>query len=149
MMGAFEAFVWIAIVGQIIQGENSFISYISYGVGFGLGTYIGMKVEEKLAIGEVMVQTVTHTPADELISYFKKQHIRFSKTDSETNEGAADIVFAIVKRKKLAELLTIIRAFNPSALLSVSNIRDARNFSLAMDKKLPKNRGHLFLRKRN
>jgi len=148
-VGAIEVFIWIAVVGQIIKGENSMISYISYGIGFGLGTYIGMKIEEKMAIGEVMVQTVTQTPADELISYFKKQDIRFSKTESETNEGKADIIFAIVKRKKLQELMTIIRAFNPAALLSVSNIRNAKNFSVGYEKKLHKNRRILFFKERN
>ena len=147
-VGAIEVFLWITIVGQIIKGENSIISYISYGIGFGLGTYIGMKIEEKLAIGQVMIKSVTAKPADELIIYMKKHEIKFSHIEAETNDGAAHIIWAVIERKDLPEVTTVMHAFNPGAQFTVANVRSSENISSHHASKLPHNRRRVFFKKR-
>ena len=147
-VGAVEVFLWIAIVGQIIKGENSWISYVSYGVGFGLGTYIGMRIEEALAIGQVMIKSVTANPANELITYLKKHEIKFSHIEVETHEGIGHVIWAVIERRGLPELTAVMRAFNPGAEFTVSNIRSSENISTLQERKLTKNKKHLFLRKR-
>lgn len=147
-VGAIEVFLWITIIGQIIKGENSMISYVAYGVGFGLGTYIGMKIEEAIAIGQVMIKSVTAKPADELIVYLKKHDIKFSHIEAETNDGPAHIIWAVIERKGLPELTTIMHAFNPGAQFTVANVRSSENITPHHAKKLPHNRKKLFVWKR-
>ncbi len=148
-VGAVEVFLWITIVGQIVKGENSMVAYLSYGVGFGLGTYIGMRIEEYLAIGKVMIKAVTAKSADELIIYLKKHNIRFSHVQADTNDNQkSHVIWAVVERKKLPELTTIIRAFNPGAEFIVSNIKSSQKISLSHEHHNEKHHKRFWFRSR-
>lgn len=148
-VGAVEVFLWISIVGQIVKGENSLVAYISYGIGFGLGTYIGMKIEEYLAIGKVMIKLVTVKPADELIIYLKRHEIEFSHVSAQTNtNNNSHVIWAVIERKILPEVTTIMKAFNPGSQFTVSNIKSSENISTIQERKRTKNKIKLWFKKR-
>ena len=50
ILGFFEVLIWIVVISQIMQNLNNPLCYIAYALGFALGTYFGIMVEEKLAI---------------------------------------------------------------------------------------------------
>lgn len=59
ILGFFEALIWLLAIGQIFQNIDNPMSYLAYAGGFGAGTYIGMVIEEKLALGRVLVRVIT------------------------------------------------------------------------------------------
>src|SRR5690606_10619587 len=62
ILGFFEALIWLLAIGQIIQNIDNPISYLAYAGGFAAGTYVGMTIEEKLALGRVLVRVITVEP---------------------------------------------------------------------------------------
>src|SRR5690554_4764498 len=83
LLGFFEAFIWLLAIGQIIQNIDNPVSYIAYAAGFAAGTYVGMTIEEKLAIGRVLVRVITVEPMPELIEFMKERNYRFTNVGAE------------------------------------------------------------------
>jgi uncharacterized protein YebE (UPF0316 family) len=54
ILGFFEVIIWLLAITQVLQHLNNPLSYIAYGAGFGMGNYIGIRLEEKLSIGTVL-----------------------------------------------------------------------------------------------
>src|SRR5690625_2164903 len=59
ILGFFEAFIWLLAIGQIISDVNNIFAYLAYAFGFATGTYVGMYIEEKLAVGMVVLRLIT------------------------------------------------------------------------------------------
>ncbi len=59
LLGFVEVFIWVVAVGQIVKNVHSITAYIGYAAGFAAGTYIGMKIEEHLAL-ETLVLPLSH-----------------------------------------------------------------------------------------
>ena len=58
LLGFVEVFIWIVVVSQIIRNVQSLPAYIAYAAGFATGTFVGMKIEEGLALGTLVLRII-------------------------------------------------------------------------------------------
>jgi len=68
LLGFVEVFIWIAVVSQIIRGANNLVAYLAYAAGFAAGSYVGIYIENRLAIGTLVVRAIIPRGADELVA---------------------------------------------------------------------------------
>lgn len=55
-----EIFLWVFVASSVINGiSESPMKGVSYSFGFAAGVYAGSLIEQKLAFGKVMIQTIT------------------------------------------------------------------------------------------
>jgi uncharacterized protein YebE (UPF0316 family) len=72
ILGFFEVLIWILAITRIIQNLDNPFCYLGYAAGFATGNYIGLRIEEKLAMGVVMLRIITLRPVPELIEKLNK-----------------------------------------------------------------------------
>lgn len=123
ILGFFEALIWLMAIGQIIKHIDNPVSYLAYASGFATGTFVGMFIEEKLALGRVVVRVITGRPAQELIEYLKANNYRYSNIDATGNDGKVNIIFTVVKREVLPSLIPTIKTYNPKAFFTIEGVK--------------------------
>ena len=123
ILGFFEAFIWLLAIGQIIQNIDNPVSYIAYAAGFAAGTYVGMVIEEKLAVGRVLVRVITSTPMPELIDFMKDNNYRFTNVGAEGRYGKVNLLFTVIKREMLTEFIGQIKSFNDKAFYTIESVK--------------------------
>lgn len=127
LIGFVEAFIWLIAIGQIMQNLTNIMSYLAYAGGFAMGTFLGMWIEQRIALGIVMVRIITGKTADNLISKLKETDYRFTHLQAEGKYGDVGVVFSIVKRKELPKFLHLINTHNPNAFYTIENIRHVQD----------------------
>ncbi len=127
LIGFVEAFVWLLAIGQIMQNLTNIMSYLAYAGGFSMGTYLGMWIEQRIALGMVMVRIITGKEAEILVSKLKETHYRFTHVKAEGKHGDVGVVFSIVKRRNLPHFLKLINTHNPNAFYTIENIRHVQD----------------------
>ena len=123
VFGFFESFIWLIAIGQIIQNIDNFYSYIAFALGFAAGTLVGMLIEEKLALGSVVIRVITRKEATDLIDYFKEKQLHYSNISAEGRDGKVNILFTVIKRVQLKEVLSAIKFYNPKAFYTVEGVK--------------------------
>ncbi|CAD5270440.1 MAG: DUF2179 domain-containing protein [Imperialibacter sp.] len=123
LLGFFEAFIWLLAIRQIITNIDAFYSYFAYAGGFATGTFLGMVIEEKLALGRVVVRVITQNPAEQLTAFLKEKGYRYSNLDAESNDGKVNVLFTVVKRDELPTYINIIKKYNPQAYYTVESVK--------------------------
>ena len=58
LLGFFESIIWLIAISQIIQNLDNIACFIAYGLGFAVGNYVGIWLEEKISIGTVVVRII-------------------------------------------------------------------------------------------
>ena len=66
-LGFFEVFIWIIAMGQIMSNLNNFACYFGYATGFALGNYVGLRLEEHLAMGNLLIRIISQKDGNVLI----------------------------------------------------------------------------------
>ncbi len=133
IMGFCEVLVWLLAIGQIMRNLTNVLCYVAYAGGFATGTYVGLWIEEKLAVGLLMVRVVTHRDASPLIEQLQKEAFGVTHVAARGITGKVRIVFTIIKRSDLPRVIGIIRKFNPNAFYSTEDVRSVSKEIFPLD----------------
>jgi uncharacterized protein YebE (UPF0316 family) len=123
ILGFFEVLIWLLAISRIFQNLDNWVCYLAYGLGFAAGNYIGMRLEEKLAMGFVKIQVITRKPADILIEMLKSSGYGITQHDAIGGNEPVTIIYTLIKRIELQKVVDIIKAYNPTSFYSVEDVK--------------------------
>jgi len=126
LLGFFEVIIWLLAIGQIMQHLDNFMCYIAYGLGFATGNFIGIILDEKLSLGTLLVRIVPKKDPTDLIKRLRAEKFGASLVDIEGMTGKMKMIFAIIKRKDLKEVMSIINEHNPNAFVTIEDVKTAQ-----------------------
>jgi uncharacterized protein YebE (UPF0316 family) len=123
VVGFFEVIVWLFAINTIIANLNNVVGYLAYGLGFASGTYIGICIEEKLAVGNAVLRIITHMNASELIEDLRARGYPVTKVLAQGKQGDVSIIFMVIRRCDYHEVISILKEFNPQAFYTLEDVR--------------------------
>jgi uncharacterized protein YebE (UPF0316 family) len=126
LLGFLEVFIWITVVSQIVRGAQSIVAYLAYAVGFAVGNYVGMIVEERLAIGQLVVRVILPKDGALLVDRLRTEGYGVTYVDGQGASGAVMLVYTVVMRKELPRVVDLIQQVQPKAFFTVEELRTAQ-----------------------
>jgi uncharacterized protein YebE (UPF0316 family) len=123
LVGFFEVLVWLLAISRIMQDLDNWVCYLAYAGGFATGNFIGMYLEERLAIGHEMIRVITRKNATSLIDDLRTRGYGVTSVKAQGIEGDVAVIYIIAKRSMISEVLDEINRFNPRALYTVESIK--------------------------
>jgi uncharacterized protein YebE (UPF0316 family) len=110
-------------ISRIMQDLDNWLSYVAYAAGFASGNFVGMYLEERLAIGHEMIRVITRKDATNLIQDLRAKGYGVTSVKAEGIEGEVAVIYIIARRSMIKEVLEEINLFNPRALYTVESIK--------------------------
>ena len=135
LLGFFEAFIWLMVIRQIFAHLDNWICYIAYPAGFASGVMVGMIIEERIAYGKVIVRIITRKEVAELITYLDLHHFRYTLVAAEGPDGHENLVFTVLERERLDDLLGKLKAILPSAFYTIEKVKAAGESGILPEEK--------------
>nr|WP_319538163.1 DUF2179 domain-containing protein [uncultured Methanospirillum sp.] len=123
--GFFEVIIWLLAIGQVMNNITNPVCYIAYGGGFATGTYIGMVLEERMKLGLCIIRLITAKPAEDFILKIRQHGYGVTNIAAHGARGEVTLIFMVVKRTKISQLIGLIREFNPNAFFTIEDVRSA------------------------
>lgn len=123
MIGFFEVLIWLVSIRQVMQHLDNPLCYIGFAGGFAMGTYVGLIIENRLALGLQVLRIITPTNWQPLVDSLQKLNLGVTIIDGHGAKGPVKIIFTIVKRKDVGMVRELIRIVNPQAFYSIEDIR--------------------------
>jgi uncharacterized protein YebE (UPF0316 family) len=122
VIGFFEILIWIVAISRTMQNlNNNWICYIAYAGGFATGNYVGMLLDEKLAIGHEIIRVITGMNSG-LARVLRDAGFGVTTLKASGMDGDVEIVFVVVKRKNLKNAIELIRKSTPGAFFTIENV---------------------------
>ena len=121
--GFFEVLIWLLAISRIMENLDSWICYVAYAAGFASGNYIGIFLEEKLAIGHEMIRVITRADATALVNELRNQGYGVTSIEAQGAEGAVGIIYIIARRSMIQGILDLINQYNPRAFYTIESIK--------------------------
>lgn len=145
LLGFVEVFIWITIVSQIVSHAHNILAYLAYAAGFATGAFVGMGIENRLAIGTQVILAVIQENATELVDHLHAAGYGVTSVDGAGANGPVNLIYTIFPRRCQEDVLSIIHQTHPRAFLSIQDVRSTQEgiFPLALSTQ----NGFLFPRK--
>jgi uncharacterized protein YebE (UPF0316 family) len=123
ILGFFEVLIWITAISKIMQNLDNYINYIAYAAGFATGNFVGMIIEEKLAMGIMMIRVFAHDRGDELVQTLNVSGYGATSVEAHGAREKVNLIYTIVQRNELANVLDVITKFNPKAFYTIEDVK--------------------------
>jgi len=123
MLGFFESLTWLIAVTQVMQNLHSWQTYVAFALGFGAGNYVGIILEERIALGNLLIRIITQKEASELVNVLWSHGYGVTSVDARGESGPVNLIFSITKRKNLDKIIAIIKEYNPNAFYTIEDMR--------------------------
>ncbi|HMQ10674.1 MAG TPA: DUF5698 domain-containing protein [Oligoflexia bacterium] len=126
ILGFFQTLIWVFAISQVIANLGGLLNAFAYAAGFSAGTFVGIFVEGKLALGKVMLRLVTRKNSDDLLSVLEEAGYGYTVSKGHGHRGEVSIIYIVVVKKLLKKCMDLIRQNHPRAFISVSDVKEAQ-----------------------
>jgi len=137
ILGFFEVLIWITAISKIMQNLDNYVNYIAYAAGFATGNFVGMIIEEKLAVGFQMIRVFTYQNGPGLVQSLNIGGFGATSVEAHGAKEKVHIIYTIVQRTELQRVLNIIDEFNPRAFYTIEDIRTVNEGIFPVRKRNP------------
>lgn len=125
LLGFFESFIWLMAIRQIFEHLDNWICYFAYPAGFASGIFVGMIIEERIAYGKVIVRIITRKDIAPLLQFLNSRNFRYTHVNAEGPDGHENLVFTVLERDSLEDVLLKLKAILPTAFYTVEKVNRA------------------------
>ncbi len=123
LLGFFEVSIWLLAISQIMQNVNNLVCFIAYAFGFATGNFIGILIEEKLAMGTLIVRIILAEKDTTLKERLFDAGFGVTVIDGRGKNGAVEMLFSVIKRRDLDKIVGIIEECQANAFYSVEDAK--------------------------
>jgi len=119
ILGFFEVIIWALAVGGMITNLDEPVAVVAYGLGFAGGTWIGMTIEQRIAVGLRIIEVINPDPAVDVTARLRDLGHRVTRVEGSGMRGPVEIAKLVLKRRELPAVLDRVREIAPEAFVSV------------------------------
>jgi uncharacterized protein YebE (UPF0316 family) len=111
-------------VEVVMKDLANIANFMAFALGFAMGTYVGLVIEEKLSIGMVILRIVTTDESnEEIVSFMQSENYGITTLDATGSRGSVKMILSLVNRTDVSRITQHIQATNPHAFFSIEDVR--------------------------
>jgi uncharacterized protein YebE (UPF0316 family) len=123
VMSFFEIIIYLIAISAILEHLSEWHFLIAYALGYAVGTYVGMWIEEKLSIGFLSIRFITRKNPERFLKSLRRVGYKPTFYGARSSAHRVHVVHTVVKRKELTDLTDRIARFDRAAFYAIEDIR--------------------------
>jgi uncharacterized protein YebE (UPF0316 family) len=116
-LSTIEVVIYVVGLGLVLDNLNQIQNLIAYAVGYGIGVVVGMKIEEKLALGYITVNVITAEYDRDLPKVLREEGYGVTTWAANGREGDRMALQILTPRKFELKLYKTIQEQDPKAFI--------------------------------
>jgi uncharacterized protein YebE (UPF0316 family) len=125
-IGFFEILIWVTAIGIVVQHLSSPLHIVGYAAGFATGNFLGLLLEERLALGLATIRTVVRSGGAELATTLRDEGFGVTEMIGRGREGSVEVLYSVIPRRSVDRCITLIDQGAPDSFVVVDEPRRVR-----------------------
>lgn len=117
LLSMIEVFIYLMGLNIVLKNLDNPVNIAAYCVGFGLGVYIGSRIEEYLALGYVTIQVIVDSLECDLPAKLRDQGYGVTSWTADGKDGKRLVMQVLAKRSNETKLMELLNTFSPKAFI--------------------------------
>jgi uncharacterized protein YebE (UPF0316 family) len=129
LIGFVQVTIWVIAVTAVVQNLHSPLHIIGYSGGFATGNYVGMLVEERLALGLATMNILTRNGGGQVAAALRERGFAVTEMDGRGKDGPVEILYSVISRRKVMPYIDVVERVAPDSFVVVEEPRTVRGGS--------------------
>ena len=130
LIGFVQVTIWVIAVTAVVQNLHSPLHVIGYSAGFATGNYVGMLMEERLALGLATMNTMVRQNGGRVAIALRELGFAVTEMDGRGKDGPVEVLYSVISRRKVASYIAVVEKEAPGSFLVVEDPRTVRGGSM-------------------
>lgn len=117
LIAMIETAIYVIGLGLVLDNLDNAINIVVYAVGFGVGIFAGMKIEDKLALGHTLVTTILPENGWEIAEKIRSKGYGVTISQAHGREGVRFVLEILTSRSNERNLYKLISDIEPKAFV--------------------------------
>jgi uncharacterized protein YebE (UPF0316 family) len=126
VLGFFQSLIFIIAISSVLTHLGNVFNIIGYAAGFATGNVMGMKIEERLAVGHSLLTIISSTRGAVIAESLRKFGYAVTEIPARGKDGTVTVLHCSVLRKDISAVDTIVLEADPNAFVTVEDMRPVR-----------------------
>ena len=118
ILGVITNTIYIVAISNVLTGKNHPFTILCYAVGYATGNILGMRLEERLAIGYREITVISKNKGREIANALRDLGYGVTEIEGQGMAGTVNIVKTNVKRKQSREVRKTIEEIDNEAFIT-------------------------------
>ena len=123
LIGFVEVTIWVVAISQVMSNLNNVWNILAYSGGFAVGTFVGMLLENRLAMGKVSIDVASLQKGVEIAAKAREAGYGATELSAYGQSGPISLINIVVPRKQKSVVLALITKIDPTAFVTVNDLR--------------------------
>jgi uncharacterized protein YebE (UPF0316 family) len=125
-LGFFESLSWVIAAALVLSNMDEWYKVVAYAAGFGLGTALGGSLDKWIASGQVLVRIMAPVDSSPVAPHLREHGFGVTVINAEGLEGEVRLSLVALRRRRLPEVIELVKKVNPGAFVTVDDVRADR-----------------------
>ncbi len=126
VLGFFQALIFVVAISSVLTQLNNVLNVIGYATGFATGNIVGMMIENRLAIGHVLINIISSNRGTFIAERLRASGYAVTEIAGRGMNGTVFELHASVLRKDVSQVETIVLESDPQAFVTAEDVRPVR-----------------------
>jgi uncharacterized protein YebE (UPF0316 family) len=127
VLGFIQSAIYLLAIGRVLTQLNNPLNIIGYAAGFATGNVVGMIIEERIAIGHIMVNIISPSRGSAIVTHLRQNGYAVTELSGRGKDGMVSLINCSVLRKQVEPVHQLVNEIDPEAFITAEDVRPIRH----------------------
>lgn len=123
IMGFVETLLFVVAIGKVVQELTNIPNVLAYCGGFAVGNWVGMMIDERLALGYARVHVISLQKAKGIASSLREEGYGVTELTGRGKGGRVGIIEVVVRRKDVPYITSTVNRIDETAFITTEDAK--------------------------
>jgi uncharacterized protein YebE (UPF0316 family) len=125
-LGFVQSLIFVVAISSVLTHLDNPLNIFAYAAGFATGNVVGMLIEEKLAIGYILMTVISPMRGSSVAEKLRANGYAVTEIPGRGKDGTVTLLSCSVRRRQTDDVETIILEADPDAFVTAGDVRPVR-----------------------
>jgi uncharacterized protein YebE (UPF0316 family) len=126
ILGFFQSAIFVLAIGKVLTQLDNPLNIIGYAAGFATGNVVGMYIEERIAIGHVLINIISPRRGSAIVNHLRQNGYAVTELSGRGKDGMVSMINCSVLRKQVDTVRLLVNEIDPEAFITAEDVRPVR-----------------------
>ena len=122
-LGFVESLIFVLAIGYVLRDLSNPVNVVSYCLGFAIGVWLGMHIEERMAIGYVIVRIASRANGPALAQALRNAGFGVTEERGQGLGGSVTLLTTVIRRRDIPRVMGLVSSVDDTAFVTVEEAR--------------------------
>ncbi len=126
-LGFCQSVIYIVAIGKVLTQVTNPLNILGYAAGFATGNVVGMIIEERIAIGHILVNIISPHRGSAIVTHLRQNGYAVTELAGRGKDGMVSMINCSVLRKQVDTVHSLVNEIDPEAFITAEDVRPIRH----------------------